>query len=228
MNELENSFYKLPDFTKLSTEELIASLGKEPVGKAHLAWQELARPQTAPAVSFCRSRVSRQQSSFGQISQIGRNLSDQNISTLLAFAKPSLPNGPTIQSSRGPKQIPVREAYDREFERFLVRMFLERHPDVVAKFLDSEAAAKLPVEARVLASLALEPKASASRVAKLLPQLDRAPNDEELLRLAQFPAEAGVGEASKRSSPTKNPAPPSPRSSSRSARSSMRSRSRRC
>jgi ribonuclease D len=67
--------------------------------------------------------------------------------------------------------------------------------DVVANFLDSEAAAKLPVEARVLASLALEPKASASRVAKLLPQLDRAPNDEELLRLAQFPAEAGVGEA---------------------------------
>ena len=116
---------------------------------------------------------------------------------LLAFAKPTLPNGPTIQSSRGTKQIPVREAYDREFERFLVRMFLERHPDVVAKFLDSEAAAKLPVEARVLASLALEPKASASRVAKLLPQLDRAPNDEELLRLAQFPAEPGVGEALK-------------------------------
>jgi putative heme-binding domain-containing protein len=116
---------------------------------------------------------------------------------LLAFAKPSLTNGPTIQSSREPKRIPVREAYDREFERFLVRMFLERHPEVVAKFLDSEAAAKLPVEARVLASLALEPKSSASRVAKLLPQLDRAPNDEELLRLAQFPAEAGVGEALK-------------------------------
>jgi len=121
--------------------------------------------------------------------------SEITIAALLAFAKPSLPNGPTIQSSRGPKQIPVREAYDREFERFLVRMFLERHPEVVAKFLDSEAAAKLPVEARVLASLALEPKASASRVAKLLPQLDRAPNDEELLRLAQFPAEPGVGEA---------------------------------
>lgn len=118
------------------------------------------------------------------------------IDLLILFAKPSLP-GPTIQSSRGTKQIPVREAYDREFERFLVRMFLERHPDVVAKFLDSETAAKLPVEARVLASLALEPKSSASRVAKLLPQLDRAPNDEELLRLAQFPNEAGVGEALK-------------------------------
>jgi putative membrane-bound dehydrogenase-like protein len=185
---------EIPDFTKLSTEELVAALGREPVGKAHLAWQELLDRKQLPATHFAAQEYLAS-SQFGQISQIGRNLSDQNISALLAFAKPSLPHGPTIASSRGTKQIPVREAYDREFERFLVRMFLERHPDVVAKFLDSEAAAKLPVEARVLASLALEPKASASRVAKLLPQLDRAPNDEELLRLAQFPAEAGVGEA---------------------------------
>ena len=184
---------EVADFTKLSIEELVASLGKEPVGKVHLAWQELLDRKQLPATHFAAQEYLAN-SQFGQISQIGRNLSDQNIAALLAFAKPSLP-GPTIQSSRGPKQIPVREAYDREFERFLVRMFLERHPDIVAKFLDSEAAAKLPVEARVLASLALEPKASASRVAKLLPQLDRAPNDEELLRLAQFPAEPGVGEA---------------------------------
>ncbi|HEY1052617.1 MAG TPA: LamG-like jellyroll fold domain-containing protein, partial [Prosthecobacter sp.] len=38
---------------------------------------------------------------------------------------------------------------------------------------------------------------SAARVAKLLPQLDRAPNEEELLRLAQFPEEPGVGESLK-------------------------------
>jgi putative heme-binding domain-containing protein len=184
---------EVADFTKMSTEELIASIGTEPVGKVHLAWQELLDRKQLPAPHFAAQEYL-SSSQFGQICQIGRNLSDQNIATLLAFAKPSLP-GPTIQSSRGSKQIPVREAYDREFERFLVRMFLERHPDLVAKFLDSEAAAKLPVEARVLASLALEPKVSASRVAKLLPKLDRAPNDEELLRLAQFPAEAGVGEA---------------------------------
>jgi putative membrane-bound dehydrogenase-like protein len=184
---------EIHDFTKLSTEELVESLGKQPVGKVHLAWQELLDRKQLPATHFAAQEYLAS-SQFGQICQIGRNLSDQNIAALLAFAKPSLP-GPTIQSSRGPRQIPVREAYDREFERFLVRMFLERHPEVVAKFLDSEAAAKLPVEARVLASLALEPKASASRVAKLLPQLDRAPNDEELLRLAQFPAEPGVGEA---------------------------------
>ena len=184
---------EVADFTKMGTEELVASLGTEPVGKVHLAWQELLDRKQLPAPHFAAQEYLAS-SQFGQICQIGRNLSDQNIATLLAFANPSLP-GLTIQSSRGSKQIPVREAYDREFERFLVRMFLERHPDIVAKFLDSEAAAKLPVEARVLASLALEPKASASRVAKLLPNLDRAPNDEELLRLAQFPAEAGVGEA---------------------------------
>jgi len=264
---------EVADFTKLSTEELVAMLGKEPIAKAHLAWQTLAdsgksllstKPplsdagaiqfmwgwseikssESSGATGLANNNRNRQRECInmfrytgvgpeGIIDQIGtilefdhkdpevrfaaiRYIADMlkqerakssdmmtesvvryALHSLLAFAKPSLPNGPTIASSRGNKQIPVREAYDREFERFLVRMFLERHPDVVAKFLDSEAAAKLPVEARVLASLALEPKASASRVAKLLPQLDRAPNDEELLRLAQFPAEPGIGEALK-------------------------------
>ena len=187
---------EVADFTKLSTEELVALLGQEPVGKAHLAWQTLA--DRGVRVDHWSNETYLNGGNLDTILALGRYLpksSTPALSQLLAYAKPSLPNGPVIQSSRGTKQIPVREAYDREFERFLVRMFLERHPDVVAKFLDSEAAAKLPVEARVLASLALEPKASASRVAKLLPQLDRAPNDEELLRLAQFPAEPGVGEA---------------------------------
>ncbi|MDB6120464.1 MAG: hypothetical protein JWO08_4245 [Verrucomicrobiaceae bacterium] len=120
---------------------------------------------------------------------------DQCMRLLLSFANPSL-SGPLAPSRNG-KLIPAGEAYDREFERYLVRMFLEQHPEVVAKFLDTPEAANLPIEARVLASLALEPKTSASRVAKLLPQLDRAPNDEELLRLAQFPEEAGCGDALK-------------------------------
>jgi putative membrane-bound dehydrogenase-like protein len=266
---------EVADFTKLSTEELVASLGKEPVAKAHLAWQAIVDQKldcaadyldssrgkgvahnsgishaaqviqlgwalaessqagigVSNSVTFADKNIILQglanleaalhqneypgrekafselaskaghldpEVRFKSVSLLGRQVPsspDEALPLLLAFAKPSLTNGPTIQSSRGTKQIPVREAYDREFERFLVRMFLERHPELVAKFLDSEAAAKLSVEARVLASLALEPKASASRVAKLLPQLDRAPNDEELLRLAQFPTEPGVGEA---------------------------------
>ena len=186
---------EVADFTKLSSDELNATLKDGPIGKTQLAWQTLSDRQQLAASHWAMSEYAYPKESV-QLRAIGRNLSAQNIGELLAFAKPSLP-GPTIQSSRGSKQIPVHEAYDREFERFLVRMFLERHPDVVAKFLDSEAAAKLPLEARVLASLALEPKASASRVARLLPQLDRTANDEELLRLAQFPAEPGVGDALK-------------------------------
>jgi putative heme-binding domain-containing protein len=183
----------IPDFTQLPPEDLTAMLGQGPLGRAHLAWQELQDRAKLPSTHWAAQEYMANHP-IGQISQIGRTLSDSTLPQLLAFAKPSLP-GPTAQSSRGPKQIPVREAYDREFERFLVRMFLERHPDTVAKFLDSEAATQLPIEARVLASLALDPQTSATRVAKLLPQLDRAPNDEELLRLAQFPTEPGVAEA---------------------------------
>ncbi len=284
----------IPDFTRLSTDDLITMLGTDPVGRAHLAWQTLADSygkvhgaDAAKIIDGLKSVIFSEESSpsmrimaltayearletrsenlkpllqdksatvrvqaarsvraslsygigdraevlpdelvpllqplandansivrFEAINSLGRfipaidlampasheALQQSTLSALLAFVKPSLPNGPATQSSRGTKQIPIREAYDREFERFLVRMFLERHPGLVAEFLDSEAAAKLPVEARVLASLALEPKASASRVAGLLPRLDRAPNDEELLRLAQFPDEPGVGEALK-------------------------------
>ena len=104
---------------------------------------------------------------------------------------------PMDKSTQSGKPIKVREAYDREFERYLVRMFLEKHPEAVAKFLDSDDAKKLPIEARLLASLALEPKASATRVAALLPLLTRAPGQEEVLRLAQFPGEPGVGDALK-------------------------------
>lgn len=121
---------------------------------------------------------------------------EEVLSDLLHFAKASLP-GPLAPSTKSGKPIKVREAYDREFERYLVRMFLERQPEPVAKFLDSEVAAKLPIEGRLLASLALEPKVSAARVAKLLPKLDRAPGQEEVLRLAQFPEEPGVGDALK-------------------------------
>ena len=46
-------------------------------------------------------------------------------------------DGPVTQKG---KPIKVREAYDREFERYLVRMFLEQQPHVVATFLDSAGA----------------------------------------------------------------------------------------
>jgi putative heme-binding domain-containing protein len=268
---------EIADYTKLSSDELMALLGTQPTAQAHIAWQTLvdrketklapklqavAKDEKAEAArrvqalhildafhlagdktlesllddssqnvrremiralgglqvndNFFPLRVAKSIASYNEDDSfivraerirsvyaimtdlMGASLPNAEAdltSRLLLFAKPSLP-GPTAASRNG-KQIPVGEAYDREFERYLVRMFLELHPDVVAKFLDTPKAAKLPVEALVLASLALEPKASAARVAQLLPKLDRAPNDEELLRLAQFPEEAGCGDALK-------------------------------
>jgi hypothetical protein len=182
----------IPDFTALSIDELTAMLSEQPTARAHIAWQTLQDRKALPADHW----ADRDYQSTSPTSQIRQLSQSGQIEKLLAYAQPSLP-GSLTQSSRGPKQIPTGPAYEREFQRFLVRMFLERQPQAVTAFLDSEPASKLPVEARVLASLALEPKTSAARVAKLLPQLHRAPNDEELLRLAQFPDEPGCGESLK-------------------------------
>jgi len=106
-------------------------------------------------------------------------------------------SGATMKSTQNGRAIKASEAYEREFERYLARLQLEQHPSLVARFLDSDAAREVPAENRLVATLALEPKASAPRVATLLPQLQRAPGDEELLRLAQFTDEQGVGDALK-------------------------------
>lgn len=283
----------IPDFTKLSGDELIAKLGAEPLAQSHLAWQtiadrskggglweekwnveltpkleriakeanepaarriqaiwalkslnqqkyfsiarrdlelrpllprlsevpnrnirrELIRMDQGHAVATdCEDLVPLKSDVDAEVrAQVIRTLGDgfyakftedggrsmfRGVEFLLQFVRDSLAE-PVAPSARNGKPILIREAYDRAFERFLVRMFLERQPEAVAKFLDSDAAKPLTIEARLLASLALEPKASSARVAKLLPQLQRAPGQEEVLRLAQFPEEPGVGEALK-------------------------------
>jgi putative heme-binding domain-containing protein len=102
---------------------------------------------------------------------------------------------PTAPSTRDRKIIKVREAYDREFQRYLTRLALEPSGGLLPGYLDSQAAERLPLESRLLASLALDPKAGASRVARLLPKLTRSPDQEEVLRLAQFADEPGAGDA---------------------------------
>src|SRR5437588_11191379 len=42
---------------------------------------------------------------------------------------------PTAKSTHNGRTIKVREAYEREFERYLARMFLERSPAAVAAWL---------------------------------------------------------------------------------------------
>lgn len=123
-----------------------------------------------------------------------KDASARAFALLLGFVKEPLTE-PTAPSTQNGKPIKVLAAYDREFERYLVRMFLENHPVELAAFLDSESAASLSPEARLLGSLALDASVSASLVAAQLPKIQRPPGQEEILRLAEFPDEPGVGEA---------------------------------
>jgi len=121
---------------------------------------------------------------------------DHALELLLTMARESLAH-PLARNTQNGQPMKVREAYDREFERYLIRWALEKYPSETQGFLASDAAAKFPLENRLLATLALEPKTSASLVARLLPQLKRVPNDEELLRLAEHLEEPGVSDALK-------------------------------
>src|SRR5262249_16045897 len=77
---------------------------------------------------------------------------------LVAMAKPPL-NEPTARSTHNGRTIKVGAAYEREFERYLIHLFLEQQPESVAVFLDSAVARSFPVENRLVATLALDPKA---------------------------------------------------------------------
>lgn len=115
--------------------------------------------------------------------------------TLLLTAVPPPSSDPTAPSTQHGRPIKTGAAYEREFARYLVRLFLEEYPGTVAAFLDRDAAASLPPESLMLASLSLPPKDSAPRVARLLEKLGRVPNDEEILRLAEAPEDATVQKA---------------------------------
>ena len=89
-----------------------------------------------------------------------------------------------VRFARGPVEGDAWKVYDREFERFLARWALERHPAAVAAFLESPAGRALPIENRLLALVALEPSAAARALAVMLPDLDRPPDAEEIRLLA--------------------------------------------
>ncbi|MBM3846800.1 MAG: c-type cytochrome, partial [Verrucomicrobia bacterium] len=119
-----------------------------------------------------------------------------SIAILVALARPSL-EGPTAKSTQHGRVIKVGEAYEREFERYLARLFLEQRPNHVAAFLDSPAGSVMPVENRIVAALSLEGARSALMVGSLLKGLKRRPNPEEVLGLARHSAEPGVARALK-------------------------------
>jgi putative heme-binding domain-containing protein len=89
-------------------------------------------------------------------------------------------------------------AYDRLFERFLVRWALEKHAPAVAAFLESPRGQALPVENRLLATLALEPRTAAMVLAGLLPEITRPLDAQEVHVLADHVDVAEVASALER------------------------------
>ena len=106
------------------------------------------------------------------------------IRLLSVMAKPSLP-GPVGNSPHNGQPMKLREAYDREFERYLIRATLEENPVVLRQFLASAEGKEIPTEAQLLFALALPPAESGDRITELLRKIDRVPNEEELLRLTE-------------------------------------------
>jgi len=242
----------VPDYTKLSSADLIARLGSKVVADAHLAWQTLADRRPDEATTAALSAVAGDASAsparriqalwvlaehgqkvgplaMGLLADPNRNVRREAVNALrhfgvwsphfealaalsadpdaevraaaikalgeasakhpaalgvmMRFARPSL-EGPVAPDRRG-KPIKVGAAYERDFERFLVRMYLERQPAAVATFLASKEAKSLPAEGRMFAALALESQVGAPLVAELVGQLNRAPGPDELFAVAK-------------------------------------------
>ena len=85
--------------------------------------------------------------------------------------------------------------YEREFERYLARWAMELNSASTAALLASPAGRALPLENRVLATLALGGKDAAIGLARLTPELTRPLADEEVRALAAHFAEPAVRDA---------------------------------
>lgn len=190
---------KAADARRIQALWALGWLGRAPIAETQRLWSDPNRNVRREAINLLRHSVGGSnyvaplaelradpdpEVRQAAIKTLGEALPNaEALSALIAFAQPSLA-GP-LAPDKNNKPIRVGVAYDREFERFLVRMYLERHPKLVADFLASPVAAALPSDQRLFAILALEPKAGAGLLAKLLPSLGRAPSAEELLCVAQ-------------------------------------------
>jgi len=121
-------------------------------------------------------------------------LSHRAISLLLSMVKPAL-DGPTAKSTHSGRLIKVGEAYEREFERYLVRYFIEQHSRSVGKFMDSDVlgVAQLSVDTRVWACLGIGGRDGALRLATLAKSASHPLSEEEIVLMGGFAGEPAIG-----------------------------------
>ncbi len=79
-----------------------------------------------------------------------------------------------------PPEGDSRDAYDRRFERYLVRWAMSAHPDATREMLDS---VELPAETRLLAVRSFANTEAAAEMVKLLPSVGRPLDADELALL---------------------------------------------
>ena len=89
-----------------------------------------------------------------------------------------------LQLGKAPVDGDVWDRYDREFERYLARWAMQGNADAVQAFLASDSGKAMPLENRILATLALGGKQSAIGLATLLPELNRPVENEEIKTLS--------------------------------------------
>ncbi len=99
------------------------------------------------------------------------------------------------------------QAYQREFERYLVRAALENHGPALAEFIGSKEARALPPEHRLAATLALPGESAPYAFIAALREVQRAPNDEEVVRLLTPPVALEKGDVASGAYARKIPAP---------------------
>lgn len=105
------------------------------------------------------------------------------VETLVHFFAPSLPAG-----------TDKLQAYEREFERYLVRAAMENHGTALASFLRSQESKSLPPENRISASLALPKGEMPFAMIEALRDAKRPVNDEEVVTLLTPPIPLKAGD----------------------------------
>ncbi|MBI5770424.1 MAG: c-type cytochrome [Verrucomicrobia bacterium] len=94
-----------------------------------------------------------------------------------------------------PASAPAWPRYEREFERYLARWAMERNPAATQAMLDSADGRALPLENRLLATLAIGGREAAVRLARFTLELHRPLGDEEVRALAAHFGEPAVRDA---------------------------------
>jgi putative membrane-bound dehydrogenase-like protein len=89
-------------------------------------------------------------------------------------------------SIQGNRVMKAGEAGDRDFERYLARAALEKHPRLVKAFLESQKGEDMPAENRMLAILSLDSASQRMMLAPAVASLDRPLIDEELVVLSNY------------------------------------------